>query len=957
MPTTITPGSFKVQAALNDNPNGSGLGGTKATATINVVKAEQFITLGPIPAHKFFGDPAVTLTGTASSGLAVQFSVNGPATLSANNSVTITGTGVITITASQPGDDRFNPAPSITRLLEVFKANQSLTVSPIQNKTYGDPPFNAQASASSGLPVRIQISSGPAVLAQDGKIQLTGAGFVTIVVSQDGNENFHAASAVFQSFNVTKATLTVTVNDASRSFGAPNPTFTGTLTGAQNQDNITATFETSATQTSPVGAYAILPRFHDAAGRLGNYALNVTRGTLTVTANVAPVAQPQSVTTDEDTPKAITLTGTDAEGVALTFVILQGPQHGFLSGAPPTVTYTPNLNFNGSAADTLSFKVNDGLQDSAPGTVTITINPVNDPPTLSPIPNIGLRSSGPVMAIPLSGITAGPPDEPQTLTITASSSDTSKVTVQGVDYTSPQTTGAVRLQAVANATGSATITVTVSDGAAANATTTRTFTAVITPRVIRVVNTTGLAGGLVAVPVEFVAQGDENSLGFSANFDNGKLTFENAALGNDATAASLSVDEHDAGNGRVGLNLTLPANQVFAAGNKQIARLTFRIPVAVAEGDTQIVFARGPISLRAMDGQGNPLPIAFDGGTVSVAHGYEADVTPRPFGSNDGTVTVADWTRVGLLALQLDRTESQSEFQRADCAPRQIGSELALGDGVIGIADWVQAGRYAAGLDAPVPKAGGPSAPSQSLLGNASGPSSLARKSLAAKPAARSLKIQNRVVSEGQSFLAWVELNAQGDENALGFSLRYDTEALSFVAARPAKGIAGVTLLTNLKNIEAGRLGLALALPTGLTFQTGLRTLVELEFKALTSTAFSRSRLQFADDPVRREIVEASARPLDASYFDGTIVIESAAGIAAESLRTPKLQVIGRSPEGDVLLGLKGESSKQYLIETSEDLRTWRPLKSIWVTGGGIEIVDGEARGLPGRYYRVRPAE
>jgi hypothetical protein len=82
--------------------------------------------------------------------------------------------------------------------------------------------------------------------------------------------------------------------------------------------------------------------------------------------------------------------------------------------------------------------------------------------------------------------------------------------------------------------------------------------------------------------------------------------------------------------------------------------------------------------------------------------GFESDVAPRPNGSNDGTVSIADWVQVGRFAAGLDTPNLGSEFQRADCAPKDT-----QGDGNITISDWVQAGRYAAGLD-PVIPAGGP---------------------------------------------------------------------------------------------------------------------------------------------------------------------------------------------------------------------------------------------------------
>ncbi len=100
---------------------------------------------------------------------------------------------------------------------------------------------------------------------------------------------------------------------------------------------------------------------------------------ITVTAvNDAPVAAAQSVTTAEDTAKAITLSGSDPDGNPLTYSVVGSPAHGTLSGTAPNLTYTPAANYNGS--DSFTFKVNDGTVDSSPATVSITITPVNDAP-------------------------------------------------------------------------------------------------------------------------------------------------------------------------------------------------------------------------------------------------------------------------------------------------------------------------------------------------------------------------------------------------------------------------------------------------------------------------------------------------------------------------------------------------------------------------------------------------
>lgn len=83
---------------------------------------------------------------------------------------------------------------------------------------------------------------------------------------------------------VTQATAVVTLvaNNASRAYGAANPTFTSTVSGALNGDTFTITYTTPATATSPIGTYPVVPA---ASGpNAANYTFTVTNGTLTINA-------------------------------------------------------------------------------------------------------------------------------------------------------------------------------------------------------------------------------------------------------------------------------------------------------------------------------------------------------------------------------------------------------------------------------------------------------------------------------------------------------------------------------------------------------------------------------------------------------------------------------------------------------------------------------------------------
>jgi hypothetical protein len=94
---------------------------------------------------------------------------------------------------------------------------------------------------------------------------------------------------------VLPAELTVTADNATRSYGAANPELTGRIDGLQEGDDITASFATTATTNSPVGEYAIAATLLDPDGRLGNYSVTTNEGTLTVTqATLAATADDQT---------------------------------------------------------------------------------------------------------------------------------------------------------------------------------------------------------------------------------------------------------------------------------------------------------------------------------------------------------------------------------------------------------------------------------------------------------------------------------------------------------------------------------------------------------------------------------------------------------------------------------------------------------------------------------------
>jgi len=110
--------------------------------------------------------------------------------------------------------------------------------------------------------------------------------------------------------------------------------------------------------------------------------------------NEAPVANNQTVSTDENEPIAITLSGDDEDGDDFSFVLVSSPSEGILSWTPPVVTYTPDDWFVGF--DSFEFKVIDehGVSSNT-ATITIEVVDVDQAPTdIHLLNNTILENSG-----------------------------------------------------------------------------------------------------------------------------------------------------------------------------------------------------------------------------------------------------------------------------------------------------------------------------------------------------------------------------------------------------------------------------------------------------------------------------------------------------------------------------------------------------------------------------------
>ncbi len=439
--------------------------------------------------------------------------------------------------------------------------------------------------------------------------------------------------------------------------------------------------------------------------------------------------------------------------------------------------------------------------------------------------------------------------------------------------------------------------------------------------IVRIGAASGSPGGTVAVPIELASTGNVNGIGFSLNFNTAILNAPQIALGSDGGGASFNPNVSQLAQGRLGVTLALPGNQTFATGTRQILLVSFTIAAGVTATSSPLTFGSQPITQEIADTAANVLPANFQNGAVTITQGLEADVAPRPNGN--GSLSLTDWVQTGRFISGADTPAAGSEFQRADCAPKNTA-----GNGSLSLTDWVQAGRYAAGLDEPVPAAG-PTAPNSafSFTGSFTGEDFAAQllKRLN-RPDARTLRLRTRAETPGAESSVQIELDAPGGENAIGFSLSFDAARWRLLSV--ATEIESATLLVNRTQLKAGKLGIAMALNALETLPPGKHLLVTLRLAPLSPRAGSGD-FSFSDTPINREAAGAAADSLPLNFAredERPLTVVSAANFSEQRLARDSIAVaIGNNLHGQTggtqvwLLDAEGVEHSARLLSVSPE--------------------------------------
>lgn len=176
------------------------------------IKHKDFQTLSfSVPAVIEFTTEPIDLAVTIDSGLPLTLtSSDNSVAVIENGKVRILKTGTVTITAAQEGNDDWEPV-SVSRNLEISKADQTIDFPQIANKVLGDAAYALTATASSGLPVTFSASSDRVAIVGN-QLEFLKAGKVVVDGIQTGNENYNPQTVSSNEFCINPPKPTITEN-------------------------------------------------------------------------------------------------------------------------------------------------------------------------------------------------------------------------------------------------------------------------------------------------------------------------------------------------------------------------------------------------------------------------------------------------------------------------------------------------------------------------------------------------------------------------------------------------------------------------------------------------------------------------------------------------------------------------------------------------------------------------
>ncbi|HEV3345323.1 MAG TPA: hypothetical protein VG125_33405, partial [Pirellulales bacterium] len=494
-------GTVKVTVALSDSTTGTlsatvfaGLSGNNTASltlqgTLAVVN-QALATLVFTPALNFAGSTQVNIQATDldTSGLPVDGTGASIRQVSATVGISILVTTVHQAPVLYPTGDGVPPVtgnPALTAVAENASSStnlgtsvQNLLASFGPNSVYqdGKPPvsavpqpapfldLDADAGAKQGIAIDAVATQGGGVWQYSVN---GGSSWVPIATAADNNALVLPGTALVR-FQPNQNYVSTPGNLPSLTFRAWDQTDGASTASRVNLTPITkiggttAYSAATATATVTVAAQNQPPSFA------------ISSGYTTFMDNTVPASSSQHGRNNLPISVAnfVFAVSPGLQGENVTFNVTNDEPS--LFSAQPTITLDPSgttgtLHFTlapsqfGIATLTVTATNSGGGNNtSAPQKATITVIGITDPPTIDPILNQQVANNAGAQQVALTGITPGL-DETQVMSVTATSNNTALVPNPTISYTNPSTTGTLFYTPTAGLTGTATITVTVTN--------------------------------------------------------------------------------------------------------------------------------------------------------------------------------------------------------------------------------------------------------------------------------------------------------------------------------------------------------------------------------------------------------------------------------------------------------------------------------------------------------------
>ena len=355
--------SVIVNVLANDSDlDGDSLTVTTATATNGSVVINTDGTVTYTPNADFNGQDTISYEisdgqgGTATAQVSVTVNAVNDGPVAQDDSATVDEDGSVTVDVLANDSDLDGDTLTVS---SASAANGSVIINTDGTVTYTP---NADFNGQDTISYEISDGQGGTATAQ---VAVTVNAVNDGPVAQDDAVSVNEDASVVIDVLANDSDLdgdSLTVSSASAANGSVVINTDGTVTYTPNAD-----FN---------GQDTILYEISDGQGGTATAQVAVTVNAV----NVAPVAQNDSATVEEDGSVVIDVLANDSDidGDSLTVTTATATNGSVVINTDGTVTYTPNSDFNGQ--DTISYEISDGQGGTSNAEVAVTVNAQNNNP-------------------------------------------------------------------------------------------------------------------------------------------------------------------------------------------------------------------------------------------------------------------------------------------------------------------------------------------------------------------------------------------------------------------------------------------------------------------------------------------------------------------------------------------------------------------------------------------------